>query len=68
MIEIKDHSGLSGKVSDFFSPINPDELIIFLKQHPDSKFRIGAGLSAVSDAAVPIGDEIYIDFSKVNSL
>jgi FAD/FMN-containing dehydrogenase len=68
MIEIKDHSGLSGKVSDFFSPINDDELINFLKKHPDSKFRIGGGLSGVSGAAVPFDNEIFIDFSNFKSL
>ena len=68
MIEIKDHSGLSGKVSDFFSPINDDELINFLQKHPDSKFRIGGGLSGVSGAAVTFDNEIFIDFSNFKSL
>jgi glycolate oxidase len=68
MTEIKDHSGLSGKVSECFSPINYEELIDFLQRHPDSKFRIGAGLSGVSGAAVPFENEIYIDFSKFKSI
>jgi glycolate oxidase len=68
MSKIKDHSGLSGKGLDIFSPINIDELTNFLKKHPNSKFRIGAGLSGVSGGAVPFENEIYIDFSKFKSL
>jgi len=68
MTEIKDHSGISGKASEMFSPRGAEELIDFLIEHPDSKFRIGAGLSGVSGAAVPFDDEIYIDFSNFKSL
>jgi len=68
MTEIKDHSGLSGHPAEVFAPLNRNELIEFLKNHPDSKFRIGAGLSGVSAAAVPLEDEIYIDFSYLKSL
>jgi len=68
MTEIKDHSGLSGFPSKIFAPLNPNELIEFIKKHPDSKFRIGAGLSGVSAAAVPLENEVYIDFSNFKSL
>jgi glycolate oxidase len=68
MTEIKDHSGISGKASEMFSPRGAEELIDFLIEHANSKFRIGAGLSGVSGAAVPFDDEIYIDFSNFKSL
>jgi glycolate oxidase len=68
MIEIKDHSGLSGIPKTVFSPKNSEELISILKKNQKSKFRIGAGLSGVSGAAVPNSDEIYIDFSNYKSL
>lgn len=68
MTEIKDHSGISGFPSEIFAALNTDELIEFLKNHPDSKFRIGAGLSGVSAAAVPLENEVYIDFSNFKSL
>lgn len=68
MIEIKDHSGLSGIPKTVFSPKNSEELISILKKNQKSKFRIGAGLSGVSGAAVPKSDEIYIDFSNYKSL
>lgn len=68
MIEIKDHSGLSGTPLSVFSPKNAEELILFLKTNSKSKFRIGAGLSGVCGAAVPKSNEIYIDFSKYKSL
>jgi FAD/FMN-containing dehydrogenase len=68
MIEIKDHSGLSGTPLSVFSPKNAEELIAFLKANAKSKFRIGAGLSGVCGAAVPKSNEIYIDFSEYKSL
>jgi FAD/FMN-containing dehydrogenase len=68
MIEIKDHSGLSGTPLSVFLPKNAEELISFLKTNTKSKFRIGAGLSGVSGAAVPKSDEIFIDFSNYKSL
>lgn len=68
MIEIKDHSGLSGIPKEIFSPENTNELITFLKNNTDSKFRIGAGLSGVSAAAVPLEDETFIDFSNFKEL
>jgi len=68
MTEIKDHSGLSGFPSEIFAPLNTDELIDFLKKYPNSNFRIGAGLSGVSAAAVPLENEIFIDFSNFKSL
>ncbi|MFM7681463.1 MAG: FAD-binding oxidoreductase [Bacteroidota bacterium] len=68
MIEIKDHSGLSGTPLSVFSPKNAKELISFLKANAKSKFRIGAGLSGVCGAAVPKSNEIYIDFSEYKSL
>lgn len=68
MIEIKDHSGLSGTPLSVFSPKNAEELITFLKTNSKSKFRIGAGLSGVCGAAVPKSDEIFIDFSFYKSL
>ena len=68
MIEIKDHSGLSGTPLSVFSPKNAKELISFLKTNTKSKFRIGAGLSGVSGAAIPKSDEIFIDFSNYKSL
>jgi glycolate oxidase len=68
MIEIKDHSGLSGAPLSVFTPKNAEELISFLQTNSKSKFRIGAGLSGVCGAAVPKSNEIYIDFSKYKSL
>jgi glycolate oxidase len=68
MTKIKDQSGLSGNAFDEFYPINIEELKNFLKRHADSKFRIGGGLSGVSGAAVPLENEIYIDFSKFKGL
>jgi len=68
MIGIKDHSGLSGTPLSVFLPKNTEELISFLKTNTKSKFRIGAGLSGVSGAAVPKSDEIFIDFSNYKSL
>lgn len=68
MIEIKDHSGLSGTPLSVFSPKNAEELGAFLKTNSKSKFRIGAGLSGVGGAAVPKSNEIYIDFSEYKSL
>ena len=64
MIEIKDHSGLSGYPIEVFTPNNPEELISFLSRNRSSKFRIGAGLSGVSGAAIPKHNEIFIDLSK----
>ena len=66
MIEIKDHSGLSGTPLSVFSPKNAEALISFLKTNTKSKFRIGAGLSGVSGAAVPKSDEIFIDLKTHN--
>ena len=68
MIEIKDYSGFSGIPLNVFSPTNPSDLISFLKMNKKSKFRIGAGLSGVSGAAVPKKNELYIDFSSFKSL
>lgn len=68
MANIKDNSGMTGCPTEVFAAKNPDELIDFLKKNPDSKFRIGAGLSGVSGAAVPLSNEIYIDFSRYKSL
>ena len=68
MIEIKDYSGLSGIPINVFSPKNSEELISILRANEKSKFRIGAGLSGVSGAAVPKSDEIFIDFSNYKSL
>jgi FAD/FMN-containing dehydrogenase len=68
MIEIKDHSGLSGTPLSVFSPKNAEALISFLKTNSKSKFRIGAGLSGVCGAAVPKSDEIFIDFSNYKSV
>ena len=68
MIEIKDYSGFSGIPLNVFSPTSPSDLISFLKTNKKSKFRIGAGLSGVSGAAVPKKNELYIDFSSFKSL
>lgn len=68
MIEIKDHSGLFGIPITVFSPKNSEELISILRTNEKAKFRIGAGLSGVSGAAVPKSDEIFIDFSNYKSL
>jgi FAD/FMN-containing dehydrogenase len=68
MIKVKDHSGLSGTPTEIFIPNNSVELISFLSKNRSSKFRIGAGLSGVSGAAVPKHNEIFIDFSKYKSL
>jgi len=68
MIEIKDHSGLSGYPIEVFTPNNPEELITFLSRNGSSKFRIGAGLSGVSGAAIPKHNEVFIDLSKYKSL
>ncbi len=64
MIEIKDHSGLSGYPIEVFTPNNPEELISFLSRNGSSKFRIGAGLSGVSGAAIPKHKEVFIDLSQ----
>lgn len=68
MTEIKDHSGLKGYPFKIFTPLHRQELIDFIKMFPNSKFRIGAGLTGVSAAAVPLKTEIYIDFSNYKSL
>ena len=68
MIEIKDHSNLSGKPLAIFTPADSEELISFLNSNKDVKYRIGAGLTGVSGAAVPENDEYYIDFSQYKSL
>ena len=68
MIEIKDHSGLSGYPIEVFTPNNPEELISFLSRNGSSKFRIGAGLSGVSGAAIPKHNEVFIDLSQYKSL
>jgi glycolate oxidase len=68
MIEIKDHSSLIGTPIGFFSPKNVEELSEYLLKNKDFKFRIGAGLTGVSGAAVPTNEEVFIDFSKFKSL
>jgi glycolate oxidase len=68
MIDIKDYSGNSGSPKQLFSPSTSSDLVSFLQENNEAKFRIGAGLSGVSGAAVPKNNEIYIDFSSYKSL
>jgi glycolate oxidase len=68
MMEIRDHSGLSGIPERVFRPSNKNELSDFLLQNPNSRFRIGGGLTGVSGAAVPEKNEIFIDMGNFRDL
>ena len=66
--KIKDLSGLAGFPKDFYSPLEIDDLVNYLKHLGNAKIRLGGGLSGVSGGAVPKNDEIYLDLSNLKKI